>query len=214
MNVTDNSSLSDQIVRYIDKLQAVLFSTEPTAEEEFVTDEFISELLSKFPQIALMNDPDNYSYLPFTINMSCVENIHGFMHEFCHFIIATPHQRLLINFGLGISSKDNLNLPEPDIDTSIIDHHEQEFYAGLLTLVYQQYYGYDTWWCLETMGLNLEEEKDPLDDWYQALRDLTESGLIIWNENGVPVPSFQINEGKLNFNCHKFWVKNFHAMFV
>lgn len=83
----------------------------------------------------LINNSNDYSYLPFTINMSCIYNIHGFMHEFCHFIIATPHQRSLINFGLGLSPTDKLDLSEPDIDTSIIDPHEQEFYTGLLTLV-------------------------------------------------------------------------------
>ena len=113
MNVTDVSSLSTQIVRYIDKLKEVVFSTEPRAEEQFVNDEFISELGRKFPQITLMNNPDDYSYLPFTINMACIENIHGFMHEYCHFIIATPHQRSLINFGLGKLPTDNSNLPPP-----------------------------------------------------------------------------------------------------
>lgn len=105
------SPLSVNITRYIDQLTDIISSKENTKEEECANDVFVNELKTKFPQVSLFDDSNSYSYLPFTINMATIENIHGLMHEFCHFIITAPEQRSSINFGLGLSPTDNMSLP-------------------------------------------------------------------------------------------------------
>ena len=177
-------------------------------EEEGVTDEFVRELKDKFPEVTLVEEPRNYSYRPFIINIGTAENVHGLMHEYCHYITATPKQRLMINYGLGSGPTDDDELPEPDVDPSIIDPHEQEFYAGVLTIIYQQYYGYDLYMCMETMGLAMVfEDAEPVDDWIVVLKDLTEAKLITWDERGNPVPTFKINDGSMKLSCCDVWVE-------
>ena len=170
--------------------------------KEFISKDLLSELITRCPKISFFDDENNYSYLPRKINVHTAENIYGILHEFCHFIIATPYQRSLINFGLGKSPTDPRCLPECMIDTSISDVHLPEFYAGILTIVYQEYYGYDTLTCLNEMALNYTfEDNDPVDDWHQALIDMTVSGLITWSDNIFPVPTFKLNDGSLNFGA-------------
>jgi len=202
------SQLFINISRYIDELKDIISSKDNVKEEECINDMFVDELKTKFPQVSFFDESNSYSYLPFKINMATIENIHGLMHEFCHFIIATPEQRSLINFGLGLSPTDNTSLPHINQHHSIIDPHEQEFYAGILTVIYQQYYGYNIPSCLETMGFEDHEAFTNTDDWYQALSDLTNANLITWDDDGIH-PTFQINNGSLKFGCCKIWYNRF-----
>ena len=195
---------------YVDYLAKIALTEEHGREEERVTGEFRRELKAKFPEVSVVEERREYSYRPFVINSEGCENVHELMHEYCHYITASPKQRLMINYGLGGAPTEHDSLPEPEVDTSIIDPHEQEFYAVILTVIYQQYYGYDMYKCLEKMGLAMGvamglENGEPVDDWIAVLKDLTAAKLIRWDEKGTPVPTFKINDGSLNLSCCAIW---------
>lgn len=160
----------------------------------------IPQLKEIFPQISFINDPNEYSYIPYKINISNHEHVAFTIHELCHFIVATPNQRLLINYGLGSAPIDDPTLPECKVDDSIFDPHTEEFYAGLLSLIYHEYFGYDLWKIIEYVSLeDTFVNRDPSDDWSIVLNYLTDANIISWDEFCNPIPTFNINTGSLKF---------------
>lgn len=155
-------------------------------------------LHEKFPQISIVKTENSYQYIENTINIIGLKNVHQIVHEYCHYIVATPEQRKLINFGLGVPGSGTDPESLPPSKQSLPNFHVDtiENYAGLLTIIYQNYFGQNIKECAREMGIFIEIN-DQYNDLTCVLYNLIKAGLVICTKDGEIIPTFKLNKGQL-----------------
>lgn len=132
------------------------------------------------------------TYLPGDLRADHVVEFGELVHEVCHYVVATPRQRQMANYGLGMSPADYLNT---SIDPRIRDIHITEYYVGVLSAIYTLHFDSSRLLeCIEFSGIIVAKDepreriKIELAETFFALEAL---GLITDGE-----PTFAVNQSE------------------
>lgn len=183
--------LSTRFISWIESVAAVdSISEEQSSEIYNMDEESLAKMMNDFPMVSYHRNPKSYAYTPENgINLHYIEKdgkvrAELLLHELSHFLVATPKQRAMVNYGLGATFPYETDR-NVEMDTNI-DSNIPEFIAAILTIIALHHYGFEIKQYLSNASMEQCFYPEHLfNDIANALKYLTNNKIIIWTDNGI-----------------------------